>query len=80
MIIITSCARGRSEKLGLRYASREVPEGAYPTPRIVSHKHLQNYYLDYHKKTVFRYGIGEFVYQISGLYGFSSGQEAWKNK
>ena len=28
------------------------------------------------KKNIFRYGVGEYVYQISGLYNFLSGQEA----
>ena len=29
------------------------------------------------KKPVFRYGLGECVYQISGLYRFRCGQNAW---
>ena len=35
---------------------------------------------DKKKKSVFRYGLGECVYQISGLYSFSFGQRAWDRR
>ena len=32
------------------------------------------------KKTIFRYGLGKYVYHISGLYRFSFGQGARRDK
>ena len=37
---------------------------------------LQGHFFEKTKKSVFRYGLGECVYQISGEYRFSFGQES----